>query len=88
MSGEEPFNEWFKRLKDVTIKARILRRLDRLEFSNYGDHRYLTGGLFELKFDIGPGYRVYCGEEENQLVVLLCAGDKSSQSKDILERLS
>jgi putative addiction module killer protein len=31
----------------------------------------------------GPGYRVYFGEEGDNIVLLLCGGDKSSQTQDI-----
>jgi putative addiction module killer protein len=58
-----------------------------MELGNYGSHRYLQGAIFELKIDYGPGYRIYCGEEGNKVVVLLLGGDKSSQTKDIKESL-
>ncbi len=50
---------------------------------NYGEHRFLSGGPFELKINYGKGYRVYCGERGVNIVVVLSGGDKSSQSKDI-----
>jgi putative addiction module killer protein len=84
-NGKEPVKDWLSKLKDKTIRVRIRRRIDRLELGNYGDHRYLSGGLFELKLDIGPGYRIYCGEEDRTIIVLLCGGDKSSQHKDIIK---
>jgi putative addiction module killer protein len=33
----------------------------------------------------GSGYRVYFGEHGQDLVVLLCGGDKSSQDDDITQ---
>jgi putative addiction module killer protein len=50
---------------------------------NLGDHKSLGDGLFELRVDHGPGYRVYFGRDGDRLVVLLCGGDKSRQVKDI-----
>ena len=50
---------------------------------NPGQHRHLTGGVSELKIDVGPGYRVYYSQRGSRLLILLAGGDKSSQSKDI-----
>jgi len=58
-------------------------RVDRLVHGNPGQHRVLSGGVCELKIDVGPGYRVYYAERGGVLVVLLAGGDKSSQSRDI-----
>jgi putative addiction module killer protein len=82
-NGKEPFSDWLDKLKDQSVRMRILRRIDRLALGNYGDYRYISGKLFELKLDVGSGYRVYCGEDGKQLVILLCGGDKGSQSHDI-----
>jgi putative addiction module killer protein len=57
--------------------------VDRLVHGNPGQHRMLTGGVSELKFDFGPGYRVYYTERQGVLIVLLAGGDKSSQQKDV-----
>jgi len=58
-------------------------RVDRLAHGNPGQHRALTGGVYELKIDVGPGYRVYYTERKGVLIVLLAGGDKSSQQKDV-----
>ena len=50
---------------------------------NPGDHRNLTGGIAELRIDVGPGYRVYCTQRGDELIVHLAGGDKSSQQRDI-----
>lgn len=42
------------------------------------------GGIFELRIDYGPGYRIYFTRHGDTLVLLLCGGDKSSQTKDII----
>ena len=57
--------------------------LDRVELGNLGDHRTLAAGLFELRLDFGPGYRVYCGEVDDRIVLLLCGGDKATQRRDV-----
>jgi len=70
-------------LKDRQGRARILTRIDRLADGNPGNHRNLGGGIFELKIDFGPGYRVYYVNRNGVVIVLLCGGDKSTQVKDI-----
>ena len=64
-------------------RNRIQKRLDRLEDGNFGDCRSVGSGVFELRFHFGAGYRIYFGEVENTIVLLLCGGDKSSQARDI-----
>lgn len=79
----EVYRDWILGLKDVAGRARIQVRVDRLAHGNPGQHRVLTGGVCELKVDVGPGYRVYYTERRGVLIVLLAGGDKSSQAKDI-----
>jgi putative addiction module killer protein len=80
----KPFSDWFRHLKDKEAKAAILGRLDRIaEHGNFGDYRYLGDEVFELKIPIGPGYRIYWGLEQSQMVLLVLGGDKSTQSRDI-----
>ncbi len=81
--GKVPYRDWFLGLKDKRVAATVLRRLDLLGQGGFGKHRVLAGGLAELKIDQGPGYRIYIGLAGPILVLLLCAGDKSSQSRDI-----
>jgi putative addiction module killer protein len=78
-----PYREWFDSFKDKTTKARIRIRIDRVQGGNFGKHRVLGGGFIELKEDFGPGYRIYLGQDSEELIILLCGGDKSSQKKDI-----
>ena len=75
--------DWINSLNDRAGRARIQVRVDRLVHGNPGQHRALTDGVCELKIDFGPGYRVYYTERAGVVVVLLAAGDKSSQQKDI-----
>ena len=79
----ELYRRWIDGLKDVKTRARIQVRVDRLCHGNPGDHRYLAEGVFELRIDVGPGYRVYYTVCSDSLIVLLCGGDKSSQQRDI-----
>ena len=74
---------WLSRLRDRTAKARLVRRIERLAFGHFGDHRSLGAGLFELREHFGPGYRVYYTFRADRLVLLLAGGDKSSQASDI-----
>jgi len=70
-------------LKDIKARAKIVTRLDRLALGNFGDCRSLRGGLFELRIDWGPGYRIYYALLGRTCVLLLCGGDKRKQSSDI-----
>ena len=81
--GKLPFEEWLQRLKDKKGRAVIRTRLDRLEQGNPGKYAPLGHGVYELKIDFGPGYRVYFGEDEGRIIILLFGGDKSTQRKDI-----
>ena len=82
-NGNEPFLAWLNTLRDKQDRRRIINRLFRVEQGNYGDVEPIGGGLSELRLFFGPGYRIYFGEEALNIVVILCGGDKDSQSKDI-----
>lgn len=84
-SGKEPFTAWIEKIKDKIVKARIRRRIDRLRAGHEGDCKSLGDGVFELRLLFGAGYRIYYGKYRKTIVILLCGGDKSSQSKDIAE---
>jgi putative addiction module killer protein len=77
------FDGWLRDLKDFQAKSRIAARLDRLQEGNPGQTRSVGEGVFELKIDFGPGYRVYYIERGAILTIILCGGDKSTQTKDI-----
>jgi putative addiction module killer protein len=74
--GKIPFNEWLDELNDQNAAARILARLARIRRGNLGDSKSVGEGIFELREDYGPGYRVYFGQKGHALVILLCGGDK------------
>ncbi len=82
-NGKEPFTEWLYGLFDAMVRKRILARISRLQHGNYGDCEPVGEGVRELRMFFGSGYRVYFGEHGKSIVVLLCGGDKGSQSKDI-----
>ena len=77
------FLRWLHQLRDKRARARIAVRIDRVEEGNFGDHRSFGGGVTELRIHVGKGYRVYYTIRNEVVVVLLCAGDKSTQSQDI-----
>jgi putative addiction module killer protein len=82
-AGRDPYQEWLDKLKDLTGRVAILRRVDRLAAGNWGEHRFLQDGVREVKIDLGPGYRVYYAQERVTLVLLLCGGTKRTQAADI-----
>ncbi|EJI4682339.1 type II toxin-antitoxin system RelE/ParE family toxin [Salmonella enterica] len=79
----ETFSDWLLSLKDSRAKARVLARIDRMKMGNFGDSELIGDGLSEARIHYGPGYRVYFMQQGEVVVVLLCGGDKNSQSKDI-----
>lgn len=81
--GRDIVHEWLSKLRDAKALSAITRRIDRVRLGNFGDCKYCRDGVSELRIDVGPGYRVYYGKDGEEIVLLLCAGDKSSQSKDI-----
>jgi putative addiction module killer protein len=81
--GVCPFDKWLDSLRDRKAKAKIRARLDRTEDGNLGDYKSLGEGVFELKVDYGPGYRIYFAQEGAVIILLLCGGDKSTQEQDI-----
>lgn len=77
------FRAWYGRLKDSMGRAKIAVRIDRLAAGNPGDYRRLNEDIYELRMTAGPGYRVYYAHRGVALIIVLCGGDKSSQSQDI-----
>lgn len=76
------FRDWLDGLRDRRAQERIAQRIVRLQAGLLGDAKFFDG-IGELRIDYGPGYRVYFVERGKVLVILLCGGDKSSQSRDI-----
>ncbi len=82
-TGKKPFKDWLEGLKDLSGRAKIRVRLDRIRLGNLGDNRSVGEGVLELRIDYGPGYRVYFAIDGNRLILLLLGGDKSSQERDV-----
>lgn len=81
-AGVSPFARWREKL-DVTVRARVTLAVYRLETGNFSAAKGAGEGVFELRLDFGPGYRIYFGKDGEQLVVLLGGGTKKRQQSDI-----
>ncbi|QKE40423.1 MAG: type II toxin-antitoxin system RelE/ParE family toxin [Ferrovum myxofaciens] len=75
--------DWLRKLRDVTAKIAVNRRVTRIELGNFGDHKFCRDGVWELRIDVGSGYRVYYAVSGKEIVLLLCGGDKRTQDADI-----
>ena len=82
-NGADPYTEWVMGLADRQARARIVVRVLRMGAGNMGDCKPLSGGVWELKIDHGPGYRVYYAQAGKRLILLLAGGDKRKQQADI-----
>lgn len=85
LTSSSLFEKWFLKLKDRSIKNRVLARLSRIENGSFGDHKMVANRLYELRCTFGGGIRIYYAIHDNDVILLLCGGNKSSQSKDILK---
>ena len=81
--GHDLVCEWLMELRDKRARATVLRRMDRLASGNFGDHGSCRNGVWELRIDVGPGYRVYYGMGHQAIILLLCGDDKRKQQADI-----
>jgi putative addiction module killer protein len=77
------FTKWLAALNDQRARLQIVRRISRVAAGNFGDAKSVGGAVSELRIDHGPGYRVYFTRRGKAIVILLCGGDKRTQSKDI-----
>lgn len=77
------FDNWLASLRDGKARIKIVRRMERAEQGNFGDHKNVGGPIWEMRIDYGPGYRVYYAQKGNTVYVLLCGGGKSAQQTDI-----
>ncbi|WP_454850503.1 type II toxin-antitoxin system RelE/ParE family toxin [Rhizobium binxianense] len=77
------FSKWLNELRDRNARMRVVTRIRRLELGNPGDVKAVGEGVSEMRIPYGPGYRVYFVTMGDTVVILLCGGDKSSQSRDI-----
>lgn len=81
--GRMPFREWVDGLTDSLAFAALNTRLARLRLGLFGDCKPIGEGVQELRIDVGPGYRAYVASVGGRVILLLCGGDKRSQSRDI-----
>lgn len=82
-SGRNPFDDWFESILEVHTKSKILSRLGRLKLGNFGDCKSIGDEISELRIHYGPGIRIYYSKIGNKVILLLCGGNKGSQSRDI-----
>jgi len=83
----EVYKKWLDDLRDITARARILVRVERLIEGNPGDVKPVGESVSELRITYGPGYRVYFKQKGNEIIILLAGGDKGTQNKDIKNAL-
>ena len=84
VNGKSPYLDWERKL-NTTARAAARIRINRIRIGNFGDCNPIKGmiGLYELRFHLGPGYRIYFGKVKDSIVIILCGGDKRSQERDI-----
>lgn len=80
---KDVYLEWLRGVRDAQARIAVIRRINRIEHGNFGDCRFCREGVWELRVDVGQGYRVYYGLAGNCVVLLLCGGDKRTQDADI-----
>ncbi len=83
-TGGKPFKDWLDNLKDITARQKVRIRLDRVRLGNLINNRSVGEGVYELKIDFGPGYRMYYALEKKTVILLLLGGDKKTQRTDIV----
>ena len=77
------FSQWLTKLKDMRARIAIARRLERAQGGNLGDVKSVGERVYEMRVDMGTGYRLYYTMRGNELIILLVGGDKSTQQRDI-----
>lgn len=82
-TGEAPVEDWLSGLKDIKGRAKIRARINQIRIGNPGNFKMIAPGVMEMKIDFGPGYRVYYARVGDKIILLLCGGDKTTQSSDI-----
>ena len=83
--GADLYQDWLDHLRDLRARVAIDRRIDRLINGNFGDYKFCRDGIWELRIDVGPGYRVYYAQADSAIVLLLCGGDKRTQDRDVAQ---
>jgi putative addiction module killer protein len=73
-SPKDLFMEWRSQLRDTEARIAVDRRINRMELGNFGDHKFCRDGVWELRIDVGPGYRVYYAIAGTRVILLLSGG--------------
>jgi putative addiction module killer protein len=81
--NKDVYLEWLKIQRDMVAKIAIVKRINRVELGNFGDHAFCRDGVWEMRIDVGAGYRVYYAVSGKDIVLLLCGGNKRTQTADI-----
>jgi putative addiction module killer protein len=82
-TGKDLIGGWLTGIRDARTRAKIAARIARLSAGNFGDCKPVRAGVWELRVNWGPGYRVYYAMIDRSSGLLLCGGDKRRQSTDI-----
>jgi putative addiction module killer protein len=82
-AGNDPYQDWLDAMRDRVAKVAVIRRVARMEVGLFGDCKPLRDGVWELRVDVGAGYRVYYAHVGDRVILLIGGGDKRSQSRDI-----
>jgi putative addiction module killer protein len=85
-SGRDLVTEWLKRQRDNTARVAIVRRVLRMIHGNFGDHKFCHDGVWELRIDVGGGYRIYYALAGGQIILLLCGGASAWRQAHAVER--
>jgi putative addiction module killer protein len=83
--GKIPVSDWLDALRasDEATYDRIINFIERVENGSTSNFKPEGEGVTALRMDFGPGYRIYFGQDGQDLVILLIGGEKSKQSEDI-----
>jgi len=81
--GAVPYTKWMRKCRDNLAKAKILAKIANFKLGNMGDHKMLGGGVYEARINYAKGYRIYYGIDQGKVVLILCAGEKSTQKEDV-----
>ncbi len=83
LSGKAPAKDWLNSVKDKLTQAILYKRIRQASLGNFGDHKSVGTGVFEMKIDYGPGFRIYYGIVDDEIILLLMGGSKRTQQGDI-----
>jgi len=83
LRATDEFECWLANLPDVLVHSAVMTRLRRVKKGLFGDHRYISDGIFEIRIFLGAGWRIYCKRQDKYVIVLLAGGSKRTQQQDI-----